>query len=72
MTGRAFAAVLLVLAGAFVGAPIVVVLGLVMLLLETIRVVWTRYGLRGVTYRRGVRWRRSSPRSGRRSSAWDR
>jgi uncharacterized protein (DUF58 family) len=52
MNGRAFAAVLLVLAGAFVGAPIVVVLGLVVLLLETIRVVWTRYGLRGVTYRR--------------------
>ena len=54
MNGRAFAAVLLVLAGAFVGAPIVVVLGLVVLLLETIRAVWTRYGLRGVTYHRAL------------------
>lgn len=52
MTGRAFGAVVLVLAGAFVGVPIAVVLGIVVLLLETIRAVWTRYGLRGVTYRR--------------------
>jgi uncharacterized protein (DUF58 family) len=52
MSGRAFAAVLLVLAGAFVGVPIAVVLGIVVLLLETIRAVWSRYGLRGVTYRR--------------------
>jgi uncharacterized protein (DUF58 family) len=54
MSGRAFAAVLLVIAGAFVGVPIAVVLGIVVLLLETIRAVWSRYGLRGVTYRRAL------------------
>ena len=52
MSGLAFAAVLLVIAGAFVSVPIIVVLGMVVLLLETIRAVWTRYGLLGVTYRR--------------------
>jgi uncharacterized protein (DUF58 family) len=52
VSGLAFAAVLLVIAGAFVGVSIIVVLGMVVLLLETIRAVWTRYGLRGVTYRR--------------------
>jgi uncharacterized protein (DUF58 family) len=52
MSGLAFGAVLLVLAGAFLGVPIAVVLGIVVLLLETIRAVWSRYGLRGVTYRR--------------------
>jgi uncharacterized protein (DUF58 family) len=52
MSGRAFAAVLLVLAGAFAGVEIVVVLGIVVVLLETIRAVWTRYGLQGVTYTR--------------------
>lgn len=52
MSGLAVAAILLVLAGAFVGVPIAVVLGIVVLLLETIRAVWARYGLRGVTYRR--------------------
>jgi uncharacterized protein (DUF58 family) len=52
MSGQAFAAVLLVLAGAFIGVPIIVVLGVVVLLLETIRAVWARFGLRGVTYRR--------------------
>jgi uncharacterized protein (DUF58 family) len=54
MSGRAVAAVLLVLAGAFIGVAIAVVLGIVVLLLETIRTVWARYGLRGVTYRRGL------------------
>src|SRR3954467_11252706 len=54
MSGRAFAAVLLVLAGAFAAVPIAVVLGIVVLLLETIRAVWARYGLRGVTYRRAL------------------
>jgi uncharacterized protein (DUF58 family) len=52
MGGRAFAAVLLVLAGAFADVPIAVVLGIVVLLLETIRSIWSRYGLRGVSYRR--------------------
>jgi uncharacterized protein (DUF58 family) len=52
MSGQAFAAVLLVLAGAFLNVPIAVVLGIVVLLLETIRAVWSRYGMRGVTYRR--------------------
>src|SRR5262245_14037898 len=52
MSGLAFAAVLLVLAGAFIGVPIAVVLGIIVLLLETIRAVWSRFGLLGVTYRR--------------------
>jgi uncharacterized protein (DUF58 family) len=52
MSGQAFAAVLLVLAGAFIGVPIIVVLGVIVLLLETIRAVWARYGLSGVTYER--------------------
>jgi len=52
MSGLAFAAVLLILAGAFVGVPIAVILGIIVLLLETIRAVWARYGLRGVSYRR--------------------
>jgi uncharacterized protein (DUF58 family) len=52
MSGLAFAAVLLVIAGAFLGVPIIVVLGTIVLLLETIRAIWTRYGLLGVTYRR--------------------
>jgi uncharacterized protein (DUF58 family) len=52
VSGRALAAVLLVVAGAFIGVPIAVILGVVLLLLETIRAIWARYGLRGVTYRR--------------------
>jgi uncharacterized protein (DUF58 family) len=60
MTGRALAAVLLVVAGAFVGVPIAVILGIVLLVLETIRAIWARYGLRGVTYRRTLAGNRTT------------
>lgn len=52
MTVQAVAGLVLVLAGTALDVPIVMVLGIVTLLLETIRQVWARYGLRGVTYRR--------------------
>jgi uncharacterized protein (DUF58 family) len=52
MTARAVAALLLVFAGAALDVPIVMLLGTITLLLEAIRLVWTRYGLRDVTYRR--------------------
>jgi len=52
MTAQALAALVLVLAGTALDVPIVMVLGIVTLLLETIRQVWARYGLRDVTYRR--------------------
>jgi uncharacterized protein (DUF58 family) len=52
MTVQAVAAVALVLAGTALDAPIVMILGIVTLLLETIRQPWARYGLRDVTYRR--------------------
>ena len=52
MTAQAVAALALVLIGTALDVPIVMVLGIVTLLLETIRQVWSRYGLRDVTYRR--------------------
>lgn len=52
MTVQAAAALALVLIGTALDVTIVMVLGIVTLLLETIRAVWTRYGLRDVTYRR--------------------
>jgi uncharacterized protein (DUF58 family) len=52
MTPQAVAALVLVLAGAALDVPIVMLLGVVTILLETIRFVWARYGLRDVTYRR--------------------
>jgi uncharacterized protein (DUF58 family) len=52
MTARAAAAIFLILAGTALDVPIVLVLGIVTFLLETIRQVWARYGLRDVTYRR--------------------
>lgn len=52
MTPQAVAALVLVLAGTALNAPIVMVLGILTLLLETIRQVWARYGLHDVTYAR--------------------
>ena len=52
MTVQALAAVVLILAGSFLTAPIVVLLGIVTFVVETIRQVWARYGLQNVTYRR--------------------
>ncbi|MBA2720693.1 MAG: DUF58 domain-containing protein [Chloroflexi bacterium] len=52
MTGTAFAAILLLLAGTFLNVPVAVILAIVVLLLEIVRAVWTRYGLERVVYRR--------------------
>ncbi len=52
MTGTAFLAILLLLAGTFLNVPVAVILAIVVLLLEIVRAVWTRYGLERVVYRR--------------------
>jgi uncharacterized protein (DUF58 family) len=52
MTGQVVAAILLILAGTALDAPIVMALGFFTLVLEMIREVWARYGLRDVTYDR--------------------
>lgn len=52
MTGTAFLAILLLLAGTFLEVPVAVVLAIVVLLLEIVRAVWARYGLERVVYRR--------------------
>jgi uncharacterized protein (DUF58 family) len=52
MTGTAFLAILLLLAGTFVDVPVAVILAIVVLLLEVVRAVWSRFGLERVTYRR--------------------
>ncbi len=52
MTGTAFLAILLLLAGTFLGVPVAIVLSIVVLLIEIVRSVWARFGLERVTYRR--------------------
>ena len=52
MTGQVVAAILLILAGTALDVPIVMALGFFTLVLEMIREVWARYGLRDVTYDR--------------------
>ena len=52
MTGTAFLAILLLLAGTFVNVPVAVVLAIVVLLLEVVRAIWAERGLGAVTYRR--------------------
>ena len=52
MTGQAWLGLGLVLGGGLIGAPIVVLLGLVGLLLEAARGIWVRHGLRDVVYER--------------------
>lgn len=52
MTGTALLAILLLLIGAFLDVPVAIVLAIVVLLLEVVRAVWARFGLRRVTYRR--------------------
>jgi uncharacterized protein (DUF58 family) len=49
---QAFVAVLLLLGGAIFDVPVAVLLGTVGIVLESVRQVWRRWGLRGVTYRR--------------------
>jgi uncharacterized protein (DUF58 family) len=60
MTAQAVAALALILVGTALDVPIVMVLGIVTLLLETIRQVWARYGLRGITYRRHLATNRTT------------
>lgn len=52
MTGQAVGAIFLILAGTALDVPIVIVLGVFTLVVEAIREVWARYGLRDVTYAR--------------------
>lgn len=52
MTGTAFLAILLLLAGTFLDVPVAVILAIVVLLLEIVRAVWARYGIERVVYRR--------------------
>jgi uncharacterized protein (DUF58 family) len=52
MTPVAFAAILLLLLGTFLNVSVAVILAIVILLIEIVRQVWTRFGLAGVTYRR--------------------
>jgi uncharacterized protein (DUF58 family) len=52
MTGTTFLAILLLLAGVFANVPVAVVLALVILLLELVRAVWARRGLKDVRYTR--------------------
>jgi uncharacterized protein (DUF58 family) len=52
MTLQAVAAAALILGGSFLDVPVAIVLGLVLLLLETVHWTWVRYGMEGVTYRR--------------------
>jgi uncharacterized protein (DUF58 family) len=52
MTGQAVGAIFLILAGTALDVPIVIVLGVFTLVVEAIREIWARYGLRDVTYAR--------------------
>jgi uncharacterized protein (DUF58 family) len=52
MTGTAFLAILLLLAGTFLAVPVAIVLAIVVLLLEAVRAVWARLGLERLTYSR--------------------
>ena len=60
MTIQAVAAALLILGGAFLGVPVALVLGTILLLLEIVHWVWVRYGLDGVTYVRRLATDRTS------------
>jgi uncharacterized protein (DUF58 family) len=52
MTFTGFLAVLLLLAGTWLDAPVAIVLAIVVLLLEVVRAVWSRTGLTRIVYRR--------------------
>jgi uncharacterized protein (DUF58 family) len=52
MTGQAVGAIFLILAGTALDVPIVLVLGVFTLVIEAIREIWARYGLRDVMYAR--------------------
>jgi len=52
MTAVAFAAILLLLLGTFLDVSVAVILAIVILAIEIVGQVWTRFGLTGVSYRR--------------------
>lgn len=52
MAGRILAAIALVLLGSFLGLPVAILGGVVVLLLEVVHLAWARRGLRGITYAR--------------------
>ena len=52
MTGTAFLAILLLLAGTFFDVPVAVILAIVVLLLEIVRAIWARNGLGRLVYLR--------------------
>jgi uncharacterized protein (DUF58 family) len=54
VTPQAFVAILLLLAGSYLGGPVLILLGVLLLLLELVRQVWARRGLYGVSFRRGL------------------
>jgi uncharacterized protein (DUF58 family) len=60
MTLQAAAAAVLILAGSFLNVPVAILLGIVLLLLETVHWIWVRYGMVGVTYRRRLATDRTS------------
>src|SRR5919112_3435109 len=60
MTLQGFGGVVLILGGSFLDVPVAIVLGIVMLLLDAVHWTWTRFGLGGVTYRRGLATDRTS------------
>ncbi len=52
MTGTAFLAILLLLAGVVTAVPVAVILAIVILLLEVVRGIWAANGFRGLRYAR--------------------
>src|SRR5215212_7463631 len=52
MTFTGFLAILLLLVGTWLQAPVAIILAIVVLLLEVVRAIWARAGLRPVVYRR--------------------
>src|SRR5689334_17227250 len=52
MTFTAFLAIVLLLLGTWLGAPVAIVLAVIVLLLEIVRAIWAAAGLRRIEYRR--------------------
>jgi uncharacterized protein (DUF58 family) len=52
MTIVAFGAIVLLIVGTYLAVPVAVILAIVVLLIEAVRRIWSRYGLTGVTYTR--------------------
>lgn len=60
MTLQGLGGIVLILGGSFLDVPVAIVLGIVMLLLDAVHWMWTRFGLGGVTYRRRLATDRTS------------